>query len=132
MIKGTRFDLTPIETQFLLSCLTNASDGYQETAIGYKMSNYGHEVDIIPQHKIDKYRVDFLFIVDRKKQFIVECDGHDFHEKTKEQVIKDNIRDRYFLMRDIPVFRFSGSEIFNSSDHLAYEILITYIALRSQ
>jgi very-short-patch-repair endonuclease len=69
----------------------------------------------------NKYRPDFLIPVvyktkDREvyKTFIVECDGHDYHEKTKKQIMKNNKRERDFKAAGYEVIRFSGSEIFES------------------
>ena len=46
---------------------------------------------IFPQHPIGKYRVDFLLIdEDYDVQVVIECDGHDFHERTKEQAMRDS------------------------------------------
>jgi hypothetical protein len=43
---------------------------------------------------------------------IVEVDGHDFHEKTKEQAARDKSRDRAVLrVSRRPTVRFAGSEI---------------------
>jgi very-short-patch-repair endonuclease len=42
-------------------------------------------------------------------RLVVECDGHDFHEKTKQQVTKDNRRERELQIAGWHVFRFSGS-----------------------
>lgn len=53
---------------------------------------------------------------------IVECDGHDFHERTKEQAIRDRARDRAFQAAGIPVFRFTGSEIYNNPFACAREV----------
>lgn len=63
-----------------------------------------------------EYRVDFMIEVRYTKSkslktFIVECDGHDFHHKTKEQVTRDNKRDRDLQENGYIVLRFSGSEI---------------------
>lgn len=68
-----------------------------------------------PQVKIDNYRVDFL-ILHRKGisdvgGVVVECDGHEFHEKTKEQAARDKARDRHLQENGFKVFRFTGSEI---------------------
>lgn len=41
----------------------------------------------------------------------VEADGHDFHERTKEQASRDRGRDRTFQLSGIPILRFTGSEI---------------------
>jgi hypothetical protein len=45
------------------------------------------------------------------KAVIVELDGHDFHERTKEQVIARNQRDRDFQEKGYIVLHFSGSEL---------------------
>lgn len=50
-------------------------------------------------------------IVDRK--LAVECDGHNFHERTKEQASTDRERDRELQAAGYPVFRFTGSDIWN-------------------
>lgn len=41
----------------------------------------------------------------------IECDGHDFHEKTKEQVSHDNERQLAIKSAGYDVIRFSGSQI---------------------
>ena len=83
-------------------------------------------VIIAPQHKIGKYRADFaVFIKDFSGDIIslmVECDGHAFHEKTKEQAARDKKRDRYLQSAGFRVFRFTGSEIFNDIDGCISEL----------
>lgn len=67
------------------------------------------------QAKIDSYRVDALlwFQCGRSIRGVaVECDGHVFHEKTREQAARDKKRDRDILATGFPVMRFSGSEIY--------------------
>lgn len=56
-------------------------------------------------------------------KIIVECDGHDFHEKTKEQAKRDKLRDRTFTSHGISVFRFTGSEIHKNAESCAEEVL---------
>lgn len=73
---------------------------------------------LTPQAKIAGYKVDFLlwFACGRYKGGVaVECDGHAFHEKTKEQAAHDKKRDRAILTSGFPVMRFTGSEIFKDS-----------------
>lgn len=41
----------------------------------------------------------------------IECDGHDFHERTKEQAERDKKRDRDIQSLGWNVARFTGSEI---------------------
>lgn len=76
-------------------------------------------VTIIPQARIDRYRVDFLFVIGAEtgtKWLVIECDGHDYHEKTKKQARHDRSRDRYMAERGIRVMRFTGSEIYEDAE----------------
>lgn len=78
-----------------------------------------------PQVKIGKYTVDFLIdepIEDENKHIVIECDGHDFHEKTKEQAKHDKERDRFLQKEGYSVYRFTGSEIFNNPLQVLSEI----------
>lgn len=66
------------------------------------------------------YRADFYFefsFIYKEEEIddlklIIECDGHEFHEKTKEQVIKNNQRDRDLQNKGYEILHFSGSEIY--------------------
>ena len=75
----------------------------------------GEYVAVIPQFKIEQYRVDFAFILQSDFHgthvVVVECDGHKFHEKTKEQARKDKFRERALVKMGAKVLRYSGSEI---------------------
>ena len=80
-----------------------------------------------PQYDIvangNKYRADFYFdnnvileskhVCDNPFRLIIECDGHEFHEKTKEQVKKNNNRNFDFQKEGYEVLHFSGSQIYN-------------------
>lgn len=73
---------------------------------------------VLPQAQIDAYRVDFLiYAVDLRgeepdwRRLIVECDGHHFHERTREQATRDKARDRDLILKGYDVFRFTGSEL---------------------
>ena len=121
---------SPIEKLFLLSFLSICDycyfDQFCYDALGNlimaKTKLYAEDVYIIPQNEIGNYRVDFLFVINEKKSFIVECDGHDFHEKTKEQVANDKSRDREFIKNNYVVVRFSGSEIYNKPSKCVGEL----------
>jgi very-short-patch-repair endonuclease len=87
-------------------------------------------VEVRSQSEIDvcgkKYRVDFeIPVLDLKTNqgtiFIIECDGHEFHEKTKEQAAKDKKRDRDLTTAGYVVMRYTGSEIY-SNRNIADEI----------
>lgn len=66
-----------------------------------------------PQHEVEcegaKYRLDFAI---PEYQIAVELDGHDFHERTKEQVAYRNQRDRRLQAAGWTVFHFSGLELY--------------------
>lgn len=72
------------------------------------------------------YRLDFLVYRHRfhcrPAWVAVECDGHDWHERTKQQAAYDRARDRELLGVGITTLRFTGSEIFHSADRCASEI----------
>jgi hypothetical protein len=59
----------------------------------------------------------------RTFHFIIEADGHDFHEKTKEQAKRDKIRDRHLIQEGYTILHFTGSEIWNDSDGVMKEII---------
>lgn len=68
------------------------------------------DVVIVPQHPIGCYRADFA-IYAKQMRLVVEVDGHDFHEKTKEQAARDKRRDRELQQEGWSVFHFTGSEV---------------------
>lgn len=66
-----------------------------------------------------KYRTDFSLLVysDYPPNGIsvdIEIDGHDFHEKTKEQAAKDKKRERWLVSQNVHLLRFTGSEVFKN------------------
>ena len=79
------------------------------------------------QAPIGRFRADFLFVVRRPageaEWYVIECDGHDFHERTKHQARHDKSRDRWMTANGIKVLRFTGSEIFADSSACAAETL---------
>ncbi len=76
------------------------------------------------QVQIGSYRVDFLIWCPLKpeRMMVVECDGHDFHERTKEQAAKDRSRDRALQSQGYEVFRFTGSELYRDPLGCAQEV----------
>jgi very-short-patch-repair endonuclease len=71
------------------------------------------------------YRVDILITVrfqGKYHLFAIECDGHDFHEKTKEQARNDRKRERDLMVEGIHVIRFTGSEIYEDPLRCANDV----------
>lgn len=97
----------------------------------YKFNPFIDVVEIEKQKEIQcenkKYRVDFFIPVIYKNQenkcFVIECDGHEFHQKTKEQVERDNTRMRNLQKEGYEVVRFSGTEIWHRPYKCANEVL---------
>jgi very-short-patch-repair endonuclease len=95
---------------------------------------------IEPQRQLGDYRVDFLTtgavqrFVDGgpregtrellgSAQIIVECDGHDFHDRTKAQARRDKRRDRALQLLGLDVFHYTGSELFEDVFKCAHEVV---------
>lgn len=111
---------SPIERLFSIELNEALSDS--------KLNFMFDVIECIPQYAIKifpnttnekTYRIDFLVKLhdlknDKEYGFAIECDGHEFHEKTKEQVAKDKKRDRDLLRAGVIPIRFSGSEIYEN------------------
>lgn len=94
------------------------------------------KVFVFPQVTFEPYRVDFLLgriwrrpgeddaPREQTEHWIaVECDGHEFHDKTKEQAQRDKARDRFLVTAGVKVMRFTGSEIWRDPTACALEAL---------
>jgi very-short-patch-repair endonuclease len=84
------------------------------------------------QLRIGTYRADMALgclawaptnVIKKMPPVIVECDGHQFHEKTKEQAQHDKERDRFITAKGYRIFRFTGSEIMRRPNECAIEVL---------
>lgn len=84
------------------------------------------------QKQIGPYRTDFLITRDRPGKpvgIVVECDGHAFHERTKEQAARDRSRDRELQSGGRRVFRFTGSEIYRNAFGCATEVISALVEM---
>ncbi|SRR6266545_6847126 len=139
----------PTETAMFFALLILATDHFGAVSIGAEAPPLGGAYDgfgIEPQKQIGEYQVDFLLTLRRigpdydrpvptrdgkqvvatkevTKRLVVECDGHQFHEKTKEQVRRDRQRDRTLQSLGLPVFRYPGSELYRDAFRCAAEAL---------
>lgn len=83
---------------------------------------------IYQQATVLHYRADFLLgamtAPDAAPHWVVvECDGHQFHERTAEQAEHDRARDRAMTAAGYRVFRFTGREIRRDATRCAAEVL---------
>lgn len=77
---------------------------YLDFEVGFLDSFVNHPVNV-PTRKLKE-------LSDELPKWGIEIDGHDFHEKTKEQVAKDKQRERAIMNEGYKIYRFSGSEVF--------------------
>lgn len=91
---------------------------------------------ILPQYPIGRYTADFMinphYLLDyfapvagrrERRKWIVECDGFNFHNSTREQVAHDHARNRYMMSLGYGVIRFLYDEIVESPFGCACEAL---------
>lgn len=122
---------SPIEVRLLAAMMNSPYllDGHSYVRVftPQSLADYREtETLIVPQLKVGRFRVDFGVAWYREGAGLVsvavECDGHEFHEKTKEQAQRDKSRDRELLAAGWPVMRFTGSEIFQSAEDCAESV----------
>lgn len=89
-------------------------------------------VAMITQCWVDEYVVDFMLRFRDERagsvvllDVVVECDGHNYHSKTRDQANRDRTRDRAFVRLDVPVLRFTSDEIFSHPVSCASEVFST-------
>lgn len=115
---------SPIE-QLLSLYLANLRFSFNEWNPFISISQIGNNQEITCENG-KKYRLDFYFIVKYKNQevkyFGIECDGYEFHQKTKQQVEYDNQRQRDLQNEGIEIIRFSGSEVWKKPYKCAQEV----------
>jgi len=89
----------------------------------------GTPLTIQSQVHIGRYCVDFLvsLVLDKNNfiKIIVECDGHEFHEKNKDQISRDKLRDRWLQRQGYLTQHFSGADIYKDSFGCAREVIGT-------
>ena len=83
--------------------------------------NYKH-IEIIPQYKMGRYKVDFLMKGDKDK-LVVECDSQKWHETSEEHRRYKKERDRFIQASGYKIFRYTGKEIMDRAPLIAVEIL---------
>lgn len=120
-----------LELRDSLKIITFDND-FPLTFFDYHIPQIGYSgVVIIPQVNIGDFRVDFLVAGWQEHQIkgglvwqkvLVECDGHDYHERTKEQASRDKKKDRFLQKEGYTVFRFSGSDIWKDVSSCCGEI----------
>lgn len=110
---------------------------YSALVMAHSLLDTGFNLYVNPQEKILNYRVDFCVKLMSghegiESTVLVECDGHDFHEKNKTQASRDKQKDRDLQREGFSVFRFTGSDIWNNPFKCAEEVIDFLIAQLSK
>lgn len=77
------------------------------------------------QVPVGRYRADIVVttLTNPEQTLVVECDGHQYHEKSRDQAAKDKVRDRFLQSMGYTVFHFTGAEIHYGVDKVVSEIM---------
>lgn len=115
---------SPLELM-LAPYLTIMTDGFSPVSYEFAPRDRWCGTAIEPQYKIGKWRVDFILILNvppQRKYIVVECDGHEYHERTKQQAARDRSKDRWLQERGIPILRYTGHEIHKDPEACALQV----------
>lgn len=120
---------SPIEAKFVSALFEHCEFDQIVVRTGSSAVHFGclkDRLEFCPQFVIGPYRCDFAFKMTHPNgtltRIIVECDGHDFHERTKEQAQRDKSRDRYLQASGWKVLRFTGSELHQDAEKCVDEV----------
>lgn len=90
-----------------------------------------YRLTIASQAQLGDYRVDFLltgavrhyhtderghlgsYAGTTERRMVVECDGFDFHDRTRQQASHDRARDRWLQSFGVLVYRYTGGDIWS-------------------
>jgi len=134
---------SPMERSFLLGLLTRQDvigKEYDGQVLRFVVEDAGYE--LTPQYEVFDYdedphdcpfaRIDFVLRgAGCWFSLAIEIDGHEFHEKTKEQAQRDKARDRRLVRcGGHRVLRFTGAEVYANAEACWDEVLDAAVALR--
>ncbi len=130
---------SPIERLFLLAPFLQGCDAngarIERVFLVVPLNDGDGEIWIRPQYKVSDWsvadaqivaRVDFELTLRADSVWstiLIECDGHEFHDKTKEQAAADKARDRRVVALGHRIMRFTGSEIYASPQKCFNEVV---------
>ena len=129
---------SPIEIQLGAAlCVGNGASSSQYARApmyvsqGTRANLHPRQWELVCQYKWHNYRIDFALFTELPNPVFIECDGHDFHERTKEQAQRDREKDRAIQAANIPILRFTGSEIHRRPLYCAGQI-VSFVLTRRE
>lgn len=135
LLDGLSQTKSPIEQMFLLQWNTfnMVDEGFMDIPqLGFYMLAPQYQVP----HGKSAYKVDFCLWGQARPGFgddqtltkvFIELDGHEFHEKTKQQVAHDKERERFLSTRCDALLRFSGHEVFVDTAKCCLEVAKVFL-----
>ena len=100
-----------------------------------------HNVSLLPQKEVGKYRIDFALnpfdhfmscpafaddtlkrIGEKLPTYAIEIDGFEWHDKTPEQAERDKKRERFIQSQGYTVLRFAAREVLRDPAATAREV----------
>lgn len=121
---------SPIERQMALAF--SRTDGFSWRRSSDPLWVLGHwpsrAMQLMAQVEWLSHRADFALVPAgwtsaKPIPLVVEVDGHDYHERTKEQAERDRRRDRLMTHSGATVLRFTGREVWRNAEACAAEVL---------
>jgi hypothetical protein len=97
-----------------------------------KWGNGSTHLSLYGDIRVRSYRIDLLLTGGNGTLLAIECDGHEWHERTKQQASADRARDRELLMLGVHTVRFTGSDVHNYADQCARECIDLSLALEKR
>lgn len=108
------------------------SDSLKESEI-YDIDTPFELILEVPKETISGYIPDFILytssICHASVKFAIEIDGHNFHEKTKEQASNDKKKDRTYLKNCFIPIRFTGSDVYHDAESCVKDTLEIFFQL---
>lgn len=124
---STRSYSVVVVDQHLHPTLIQHGFGIKEPVVIQLQAQLGdYRVDFCLRHTVASHDAEGRATVSERR-LVVECDGHDFHDRTKEQASRDRERDRVLQSTGVHVFRFTGADIWRDAFRCAREA-VSFVA----
>lgn len=117
---------SPLERRLLRALLDHCwPDILDRTVDGNILHDHPH-MRLCIQFQKHRYTTDFALCVMPpglgQLWVAIECDGHEYHDKTKEQADRDRARDRHFQALGWEVARYTGTQVNASAEWCARDV----------
>lgn len=131
---GVYVDLKSKKISFQLSADFPAFDGIFRVCCELQKTIVTWDVNIQNNYRVDFYIYITRFRLDPEHRgykseswpemarLVVEVDGHEFHDRTKQQASYDRKRDRELTREGYRIVRFTGSDVYNEPGLCAEDI----------